>query len=41
MGTYTSLAQTLLINPAAEGGFENGNTFAANGWSVANSANNP
>jgi len=34
-------AQSILINPAAEGGFESGATFAANGWSVANGANNP
>jgi len=34
-------AQTVLIDPVAEGGFETGNTFASNGWSVANSANNP
>ncbi len=29
-------SQTTLIDPAAEGGFNLGNTFAANGWSVAN-----
>ncbi|MCF6130500.1 T9SS type A sorting domain-containing protein [Flavobacterium sp. AS60] len=29
-------AQTTLINPAAEGGFNSGSTFAANGWTVAN-----
>ncbi|MES2727444.1 MAG: T9SS type A sorting domain-containing protein [Bacteroidota bacterium] len=34
-------AQTVLINPAGDGGFQNGSTFAANGWSVSNSANNP
>jgi hypothetical protein len=33
--------QTTLISPTGDGGFENGATFAANGWSVANSANNP
>lgn len=32
---------TLLIDPAGDGGFNNGTTFAANGWSVSNSANNP
>ena len=37
----TANAQTILIDPAAEGGFESGATFAANGWSVSNSANNP
>ena len=34
-------AQTVLIDPAGGGGFANGTTFAANGWTVANSANNP
>ncbi|RWW98871.1 Ig-like domain-containing protein [Flavobacterium cerinum] len=34
-------AQTVLIDPAGGGGFANGATFAANGWTVANSANNP
>jgi hypothetical protein len=34
-------AQTTLINPSAEGGFEIGSTFASNGWQVSNSANNP
>lgn len=29
-------AQTTLINPATQGGFESGNTFAANGWTVVN-----
>ena len=32
---------TVLIDPIGAGGFELGNTFAANGWSVSNSANNP
>ncbi|WP_026976492.1 T9SS type A sorting domain-containing protein [Flavobacterium tegetincola] len=40
-GSLSGSAQNVLINPAAEGGFELGATFAANGWSVANSANNP
>jgi len=31
-------AQTVLINPAAEGGFESGTTYTANGWSVVNYA---
>lgn len=35
-GSFSSIAQTVLINPAAEGGFENGTTFAANGWTVSN-----
>lgn len=29
-------AQTVLINPNAEGGFENGTTFSANGWTEVN-----
>ena len=29
-------AQTTLINPATDGGFNSGSTFAANGWTVAN-----
>ena len=29
-------SQTTLINPATDGGFNLGNTFAANGWTVAN-----
>lgn len=36
-----SFAQTVLINPSGDGGFENGTTFAANGWTVSNSINNP
>ncbi|WP_333599746.1 GEVED domain-containing protein [Flavobacterium sp.] len=34
------MAQTTLINPAAEGGFESGSTFAANGWTTVNAATN-
>lgn len=34
-------AQTVLIDPAGGGGFAIGNTFASNGWTAANSANNP
>jgi len=33
-----SIAQTTLINPATDGGFENGATIAANGWTVANAS---
>lgn len=33
--------QTTLISPTGAGGFENGSTFAANGWTVSNSVNNP
>lgn len=29
-------AQTVLISPTGDGGFENGTTFAANGWTVSN-----
>src|SRR5450755_3376944 len=36
---YGSFAQTL-INPATGGGFELGNTFALNGWTVVNSSGN-
>lgn len=34
-------SQSTLINPAAEGGFNLGNTFAANGWTVANEGTGP
>ena len=36
----TAFAQTIIINPATDGGFELGNTFAANGWTIVNNANN-
>jgi hypothetical protein len=36
----SSVAQTTLISPSGDGGFENGNTFAANGWTVVNGATN-
>lgn len=29
-------AQTLIVNPHTDGGFEMGNTFAANGWTLLN-----
>ncbi|HNQ68641.1 MAG TPA: BNR-repeat neuraminidase N-terminal domain-containing protein [Bacteroidales bacterium] len=32
-------AQTVLIDPTGDGGFENGTTFAANGWTVVNGSN--
>ncbi len=44
LGLVTSLGsfgQTVLIDPTQGGGFELGSTFAANGWSESNSANNP
>ncbi len=31
-------AQTVLISPTGDGGFENGTTFAANNWTVVNDA---
>ncbi|WP_396166964.1 beta strand repeat-containing protein [Flavobacterium sp.] len=34
-------AQTTIINPATDGGFNLGNTFAANGWTVANQGVSP
>ena len=34
-------AQTVLISPTGDGGFENGATFGANGWTLSNSTNNP
>ena len=34
-------AQTTLINPATEGGFNSGSTFAANGWIVGNEGTGP
>jgi hypothetical protein len=37
MGLNAS-AQTILIDPAGDGGFENGATFASNGWTVSNFA---
>ena len=38
---FVTHAQTTIINPAAEGGFNLGNTFAANGWTVANQGVSP
>ncbi|HRP90629.1 MAG TPA: gliding motility-associated C-terminal domain-containing protein [Edaphocola sp.] len=32
--------QSMLINPNTDGGFEMGNSFAANGWTVVNNPNN-
>jgi len=39
--SFTTNAQTTLISPTGDGGFNNGNTFAANGWTVANQGVNP
>lgn len=33
-----SFSQTVLINPNSDGGFENGNTLASNGWSAVNAS---
>lgn len=35
-----SSAQTVIVNPHTDGGFEMGNTFAANGWTLVNNAGN-
>ena len=35
------VGQASLISATGDGGFENGATFAANGWTVSNSTNNP
>jgi trimeric autotransporter adhesin len=35
-----AFGQTVIINPAGDGGFENGTTFAANGWTVENGTAN-
>ena len=32
-----SFAQTVIISPTGDGGFETGTTFAANGWTAVNS----
>jgi hypothetical protein len=34
-------SQTTLINPATDGGFNSGSTFASNGWTVANEGTGP
>ncbi len=42
LSSFNSFSQTtLLIDPAGDGGFNNGITFASNGWSLDNSVNNP
>ncbi|UQD54974.1 GEVED domain-containing protein [Flavobacterium sp. K5-23] len=35
----TTVAQTLLIDPAGDGGFETGTTFVANGWTADTGSN--
>lgn len=39
--TDSLFAQTTLINPNTDGGFNSGNTFGANGWTVANEGSGP
>jgi len=36
LGSYHSFSQTVLLNPAGDGGFETGASFASNGWTTAN-----
>jgi len=36
--TWGVTGQTTLINPATDGGFENGSTFSANGWVAVNAS---
>lgn len=36
--SLTAYSQTVLISPTGDGGFQNGTTFAANGWSNDNDA---
>ena len=40
VGVVSTFAQTTVINPATDGGFENGTTFAANGWTAVNPPSN-
>ncbi|MFA5328922.1 MAG: PA14 domain-containing protein [Prolixibacteraceae bacterium] len=37
---FIAHGQTVLINPASDGGFENGTTFTANGWTVVDDGTN-
>ena len=39
--SFNSNAQTTHINPLGDGGFNNGSTFASNGWTVANQGVSP
>lgn len=36
----SSWGQTTLISPTGDGGFENGSTFLANGWTTVNDVTN-
>lgn len=38
--TVAGSAQTTIINPTGDGGFETGTTFAANNWNVVNASGN-
>ena len=38
LSVVQSNAQTILVNPTGDGGFETGATFAANGWTAVNGA---
>ncbi|MFN0033382.1 MAG: G8 domain-containing protein, partial [Flavobacteriales bacterium] len=40
LAANTLHAQTLLIDPAGDGGFENGSGFIANGWTLVNGPSN-
>ena len=39
--SFNSNAQTTIINPSGDGGFNSGTTFASNGWTVANEGTGP
>lgn len=41
LGASNMHSQTTLISPSGDGGFENGSTFASNGWTNSSSVNNP
>lgn len=36
LSVFQSTAQTILIDPNGDGGFENGTSFSANGWTLVN-----
>ena len=38
LSAFSGFGQTVLVNPAAEGGFESGSSMATNGWTVVNHA---
>ena len=39
-GSYMVWGQTVLLSPTGDGGFENGTSFGANGWTTVNAATN-